>query len=71
MFGVFLLLVIAAVVAIAYSPLVAGLVSEDQPTTPPPPSESVEGAPAPDNTVTEDTLPGPDNTVTTVEEPPE
>ncbi|HVZ95153.1 MAG TPA: hypothetical protein VG797_11655 [Phycisphaerales bacterium] len=50
---IFVLLVVAGVAAIAYSPLVRGFFSKDKDVPePPPPSEKTPGTPGPDNTIT-------------------
>lgn len=76
-FMVFLLLVLAGMIAIAYSPLIANLFRNDPPVEARPHSheESVPGAPAPDNTITDAPVepppntPGPDNTLTGAPQP--
>ena len=56
----FLLLLVAGVVALSFSPVAAGLFPRPgEPESPP--KDKVDGVPAPDNTITE--APGPDNTV--------
>ncbi|MDX2116151.1 MAG: hypothetical protein SFZ24_11120 [Planctomycetota bacterium] len=70
LFMLFVLLMLGGMVAIAYSPVVAGLFSRgqsDQPPEPAAPSDSIEGVPAPDNVQTRATeFPGPDNAVRAV-----
>jgi len=69
---VFALAVVGGVVAIAYSPVVAGLFPEESEEIGAPPRDKVEGAPAPDNTSTDydPRFPAPDNSLTETQEQP-